>query len=135
MQMLSKVGCPIHLSEITITAAGTSDKERMMQAITLRNLYRMWFSRKSIVGITWWNVVDGCGAPGEPSISGLFTREMNPKPAYYALSELVEREWKTNLELTPDSNGTIKFRGFKGKYRISWKDANGKEKSAYITLK
>ena len=134
-EMVERANLPIHMSEITISAPDNTERGKMIQAIITRNLYRMWFSRKSIVGITWWNVVDGCGAPGEPSISGLFTRDMNPKPAYYALSELVEREWKTNLELTPDSNGTIKFRGFKGKYRISWKDANGKEKSAYITLK
>ena len=95
----------------------------------------MWFSRKSVVGITWWNVVDDCGAPGEPSISGLFTREMNPKPAYYALSELVENEWRTNLEAEPNENGEIKFRGFKGKYRASWTTEKGEEKSAFITLK
>ena len=79
--------------------------------------------------------MDDCGAPGEPAISGLFTREMNPKPAYYALSELVEKEWKTNLELEPNANGEIKFRGFKGKYRISWTSENGAEKSVYITVK
>ena len=88
-----------------------------------------------MVGITWWNVVDDCGAPDEPSISGLFTREMNPKPAYYALSELVENEWRTNLEAEPNENGEIKFKGFKGKYRASWTREKGEEKSAFITVK
>lgn len=73
---------------------------------------------------------------GRPaSISGLFTHEMNPKPAYYALSELVENEWRTNLEAEPNENSEIKFRGFKGKYRVSWTTENEEEKSAIITVK
>jgi len=87
------------------------------------------------MGVTWWNVVDDCGALGEPSISGLFSRSMNPKPAYYALNNLINKEWKTNLELLPDADGNIKFRGFKGKYRIAWTDAQGKEQFKFIYVK
>lgn len=134
-EMVERANRPIHMSEITISAPDNTERGKMIQAIITRNLYRMWFSRKSVVGITWWNVVDDCGAPGEPSISGLFTREMNPKPAYYALSELVENEWRTNLEAEPNENGEIKFRGFKGKYRVSWTTEKGEEKSAFITVK
>lgn len=132
--MLSKVGCPIHLSEITITAAGTSDKERMMQAITLRNLYRMWFSVEKMNGITWWNVVDDCGAPGEPSMSGLFTRDMKPKPAFFAMNNLINGEWKTKLDAKADADGALSFRGFRGEYEISYTDKNGKQKTIKYTL-
>ncbi len=134
-KMMESVNRPIHMSEITISAPDNTERGKMIQAIITRNLYRMWFSQKSVIGVTWWNVVDDCGAPGEPSISGLFTRCMDPKPAYYALDELINKEWKTRLELVPDSSGNIKFRGFKGKYRISWKDASGAEKFAYINVK
>ena len=129
------VGKPIHLSEITITAPDTTEKGRMMQAIIARNLYRKWFSIKPMMGITWWNVVDDCGAPGEPSMSGLFTRGMNPKPAYYALNNLINKEWKTVLTQNASADGTVKFRGFKGKYRLSWKDKNGAERFAYVHVK
>ncbi len=134
MDMLSKAGCPIHLSEITITAAGTSDKERMMQAVALRNLYRMWFSVEKMNGITWWNVVDDCGAPGEPSMSGLFTRDMKPKPAFFAMNNLINGEWKTNLDAKADADGALSFRGFKGEYEISYTDKNGKQKTIKYTL-
>ena len=87
------------------------------------------------MGITWWNVLDDCGAPKEPAISGLFTRGMNPKPAFFALDELINKEWKTSLDALPDANGDIKFRGFRGKYRISWKSPDGSEKFAYYNLK
>ena len=87
-----------------------------------------------MTGITWWNVVDDCGAPGEPSISGLFTRDMQPKTAYFAMDDLVNREWKTRTTVKA-ANGKINFRGFRGRYRLSWTDANGERKSALVDLK
>ena len=129
------VGRPIHLSEITITSVDNTERGRMIQAIIARNMYRLWFSIKPMMGITWWNVVDGCGMPGEPSLSGLFTRGMNPKPAFYALDELINREWRTNLSASPDADGNVKFRGFKGKYRLSWFDKDGKEQFKIVNVK
>ena len=123
--MLEQTGRPIHLSEITITAPGNDTRGRQIQAVIARNLYRLWFSIKPMMGITWWNVVDDCGAPGEPSFSGLFDRDMNPKPSFFALDELINREWKTNLTVKADRKGVIRFRGFKGDYKLSWKDPAG----------
>jgi hypothetical protein len=121
-ERLSQPKLPIHLSEITITAPGDNERGRKIQAIITQNLYRLWFSLEQMMGITWWNVVDDCGAPGEPSISGIFTRDMVAKPAYYALDNLINNEWKTNLIAKPDKNGRVKFRGFKGNYRVTWTD-------------
>ena len=122
---LGQAGKPIHLSEITITAPGNDAHGRQIQAIIATNLYRLWFSIKPMMGITWWNVVDDCGAPGEPSVSGLFDRDMKPKASYYALDNLINHEWKTNLNVKAGKKGVIKFRGFKGNYKISWTDADG----------
>ena len=139
--MLSKAGKPIHLSEITITAPDNSPRGQMVQAIIMRNLYRAWFSVEKMNGITWWNVVDDCGAPGEPSISGLFTRDMRPKTAYFAMDDLVNREWKTRLTLKSQvsrltsSGSTIAFRGFRGRYRLSWKGDDGKERFKIVDVK
>ncbi|MBQ7189632.1 MAG: endo-1,4-beta-xylanase [Kiritimatiellae bacterium] len=117
---LSKADLPIILSEITITAPNDNAKGRQVQATVARNLYRIWFSIPKMIGIVWWNVVDDCGAPGEPTTSGLFTRAMQPKPSYYALNELIHNEWKTRLTTRTDANGNVSFRGFRGKYRISY---------------
>ena len=125
-ELLSKAGKPIHLSEITITAPDMSAKGQMVQAIIMRNLYRAWFAVERMNGITWWNVVDDCGAPGEPSISGLFTRDMRPKTAYFAMDDLINREWKTRMTAKV-AGGKVSFRGFRGRYRLSWKGADGKE--------
>ena len=133
-RMLAEVGRPIHLSEITITAPDNSWNGQMVQAIIMRNLYRAWFAIKEMNGITWWNVVDNCGAPGEPSISGIFTRDMRPKTAYYAMDDLINREWKTKCAAKV-AGGQIAFRGFRGKYRLTWKDAAGKEQTKLIEVK
>lgn len=135
MNRIGETGLPIHLSEITITSPGNDDRGQKIQAIISQNLYRLWFSIKPMMGITWWNVVDDCGAPGEPSVSGLFTRQMEPKQSFFALNNLINSEWKTNLTLKADKNGEIKFRGFKGNYRITYTDNTGKEQTIEYHLK
>ena len=130
---LAKAGKPIHLSEITITAPDNSIRGQMIQAIILRNCYRAWFAVEQMNGITWWNVVDDCGAPGEPSISGLFTRDMRPKTAYYALDDLVNREWRTRA-VVKANGGKVVFRGFRGRYRLTWKGADGQTQARYVDV-
>jgi len=131
---LGKAGLPIHLSEITITAPGNDERGQAIQAVIARNLYRLWFSIKPMMGITWWNVVDDCGAPGEPSVSGLFSRDMKPKPAYFALNDLINNQWKTRTVVKAGKDGEVEFRGFRGTYRLSWNDASGCECSKEVVL-
>ena len=135
METLATAGLPIHLSEITITSPGSDARGKEIQAVIARNLYRLWFSVKPMMGITWWNVVDDCGAPGEPTISGLFTRDMEPKPSYFALNKLINDEWKTRIAVQAAADGTVKFRGFRGRYRLTWKDAAGHESQTEVELK
>lgn len=134
LDMMAKTGRPIHISEITITSPGPGDDDRMIQAILTRNIYRKWFSHKSVMGITWWNTVDGGGVKGEPLVSGLFTPDMKRKPAYDALDDLINREWKTRttakvIEVEKRGGGgrrtVVSFRGFRGKYRLSWTGTDG----------
>ena len=88
------------------------------------------------MGITWWNVVDGGAAPGEPSFSGIYDKELNPKPVYNILDELINGEWKTNITLKASKDGVVHFRGFKGRYAASWKNKSGKiERREFDLLK
>jgi len=133
-EKLGSYGIPTCLSEITITSAGEGAKGEMIQAIITRDLYRLWFSLPSMMGITWWNIVDECGAAGEPVISGLFHRDMTPKTAYFALDQLINHEWRTNMELKPDSKGRVCWRGFRGEYSVSWTDPSGKTHVERVTI-
>lgn len=88
-----------------------------------------------MIGITWWNVVDGGAVKKEPTVSGLFTSDMQPKPSYFALNQLINSEWKTNLTVEADEQGKVQFRGFRGKYRITYKDKKGKTQTMEYELK
>ena len=131
----ARPGMPIHLSEITISSPGGDERGETIQAEVARNLYRLWFSIPDMAAITWWNVVDDCGAPGEPSVSGLFRRDMAPKKAWFALDELINREWRTRLTAKAGADGSVSFRGFRGSYRLSWRDASGAARSAAAEIR
>ena len=135
MEILGSNDRPVHLSEITITSPGDDERGRTIQAVIARNLYRLWFSNEKMMGITWWNVVDGCGMPGEPGNSGLFDRQMNPKTSFFALDDLINKEWHTSLAAVPGDDGILRFRGFKGKYRLTYMDRADCMKSIEYELK
>lgn len=134
MERIGKPGLPIHLSEITITAPGNDERGQIIQAVIARNLYRLWFSLKPMMGITWWNVVDDCGAPGEPSVSGLYSLDMAPKPAAHALNGLINGEWKTAVTAKSGKGGLVEFRGFRGRYKLIWKGSDGAEHTREMIL-
>ena len=126
LDLMSDVGKPLHVSEVTVSAPDDSEVGKQIQAEITKNLYRLWFSYPNVMGITWWNVVDGGAAPGEPSFSGIYDKELKPKPVYQLLEELINKEWKTKTTLKASKDGVIRFRGFKGRYLVSWKDKSGK---------
>ncbi|MDP3849519.1 MAG: endo-1,4-beta-xylanase [Luteolibacter sp.] len=134
LEELDTLKRPIHLSEVTIPSPGESGKALAIQAGLARDMYRLWFSWPSITRITWWNVVDDCGAKGEPLKSGLFTRRMEPKPAFHVLDHLIHQEWMTRMAVKAGQDGTVRFRGFKGRYRVSYTAADGAEKSMEFRL-
>lgn len=52
--------------------------------------------------------------------------DWTPKPAYYALDDLINNKWKTNFESYTDTNGEVRFRGFYGDYEVTVTTASGK---------
>ncbi|MFZ5832075.1 MAG: serine hydrolase [Planctomycetota bacterium] len=121
-------GLPLWITEITIPSAGTSGHE--IQARVVRDLYRLWFSVPRMAGITWWNLGDSLALQNENKADGgLLDEQFDPKPAYRALVQLIDREWKTRLSTTADDDGELSFRGFLGRYRAEVK-AGGKAAAA-----
>lgn len=131
LETLSETERPIYISEVTISAPENTPAGLQVQKEIARNFYRLWFSHPSVTGITWWNLVDGGAAAGEPSYSGLYDVDMNKKPAYDALDQLINHEWKTFLTVKAPKDGVIAWRGFKGEYKITYKDRKGKVQCIY----
>ena len=134
LDMMARTGRPLHVSEVTIAAPGEDERSRRIQAVLVRNIYRAWFSHPATMGITWWNTVDGAGVAGEPLVSGLFTRDLKKKPAYHELDRLINREWKTSGSAKV-SGGKVSFRGFRGRYRLTWKGPDGAERSKFAEVR
>ena len=132
LKKLDTLGRPIHLSEITIPAFDGSPEGWAQQARIARDNYRLWFSWPSIYRITWWNMVDYTYHK-ESLASGLYTKDMERKPVYYALDNLINHEWKTILTVRAHG-GKLSFRGFKGRYRLAWKDKYGIARDALVEL-
>jgi hypothetical protein len=74
-------------------------------------------------------VLDFCeknAVAGEDKWGGGFLNEdMSPKPSYYALNELINKEWKSSVSQHIENNGPVAFRGFYGDYSV--KISVGKE--------
>jgi endo-1,4-beta-xylanase len=129
------LGRPLHVSEITIAQPAEDADGAEAQADMARNMYRLWFSHPGVQAITWWNVADGGAVKGEDNVlSGLIDRQHHPKPAYHALDRLINQEWKTRLpRLATGDDGQVRFRGFKGGYRVTVRVA-GRESVHSATL-
>jgi hypothetical protein len=46
---------------------------------------------------------------------------MSPKPAYFAMKDLIEREWHTEAEMSTNGMGKAQFKGFFGRYEVTVK--------------
>ncbi|WP_256009045.1 endo-1,4-beta-xylanase [Desertivirga xinjiangensis] len=114
----SKFGIPLHVSEITIPTLPYNSEGMAHQAKLTRNYYRLWFSHPSVSAIIWWNLVDGTAAKGEDKWNGgLVNNDFSQKPAFAALDQLLNKEWKTSLNQTVSGND-LNFRGFYGDYLV-----------------
>ncbi|NLX96171.1 MAG: glycoside hydrolase family 10 [Rhodopirellula sp.] len=131
-ELFAKFGLPLWITEITIGSAG--DDGLAVQGRVVRDIYRLWFAAPKMAGITWWNLGDGT-AHGNEGVAGggLADDDFKPKPAYQALDQLINHDWKTNLNTKSGAGGEVKFRGFHGRYRIEV-TAGGQTKDFEVTV-
>ena len=67
------------------------------------------------------------------AFGGLLDENMEPKPTYLALDQLINHEWRTVFEEKTNENGEVKFRGFHGLYEITVNEG-GKTQTTYLNL-
>lgn len=118
---------PLQITEVTIPAYSYEAEDEEIQAEILKKLYSIWFSHPNMEQIIYWNLVDGYAAfapQGDMTAGenyyygGLLRFDMTPKPAYYAIKNLIEKDWHTEAEITTDNAGKTKFKGFYGEYDV-----------------
>ena len=127
MDLYANFGKPLQITEVTIPAYSYDPADEEMQAEILKRLYSIWFSYKNTEQIVYWNLADGYAAfapQGDMTVGenyyhgGLLRFDLSPKPAYFALRDLIQKEWHTETETFTNENGKIDFRGFYGKYDV-----------------
>ena len=130
IDLLSRFGKPLEITEVTIPTFGEGEEAEELQAEMLEAFYTLWFSVPMMESIVYWNTADGhawinpYGASNENNChAGLFHGDMTPKKAALKLRELFEKTWHTDLELISDENGEISFRGFYGDYEVEYQNA------------
>ncbi|NLD88067.1 MAG: glycoside hydrolase family 10 [Clostridiales bacterium] len=121
-----KFGLPEQITEMTVPAYSDTAEDEEIQAELLRGIYTTCFSHKAMEAIIYWNLVDGYAHETEPGdfskgenlyYGGLLRFDMSEKPAYRALYDLINKEWKTETAV-PVRNGRACFRGFYGDYML-----------------
>ena len=134
LNLYARFGKPLQISEITIPTLPYNDYGKAQQARLTKNFYRLWFSHPSVEAIVWWNSVDGTAVQGEDKFNGGFVNnDFSPKPACNVLNELINKDWKTNIDTTIKSKSSYTFRGFCGDYIIKIKQGkNTKEQKISI---
>lgn len=136
LDLYARFGKPLQITEITVSAAGPEPENEQIQAEILEGLYTTWFAHPNVEQIIYWNLVDGYAyvnsddpeviqnSQGNMEIGenrfygGLLRFDMSPKPAYYALKNLIQKKWHTEVEGITDENGQLHFYGFLGAYDV-----------------
>lgn len=123
-------GKPIQISEFSAQTKNYGDRtgyERILgnyrsgiwddakQAEFYREFYTVAFGNRDVEAIIQWGLDDArAWLPG----IGLIDENGDPKPNYAALDDLINHQWRTNLELDLKEAKNAEFRGFFGVYEI-----------------
>jgi GH35 family endo-1,4-beta-xylanase len=133
---------PLHFTETTIVSGERGREKRgrwastpegeASQAQEVARFYTMLFSHPSVAALTWWDFSDYHAWQGAPA--GFLRADMSPKPAFQKLLDLIKEQWWTKTDLTSSADGTAKFRGLLGEYRVTVAKPAGKPVTATFTL-
>jgi len=126
---LSKYNKTIYLSELSVSGMWNNSWKDAgywhakwdpnVQAEYLRAIYTIGFSKEKVQSLTWWDLDDNTSFLDG---GALFDTKMRPKPAFYAMKDLIA-SWTTNANGTTDQDGGLGISGFAGNYNITvtWK--------------
>ncbi|MFX0195066.1 MAG: endo-1,4-beta-xylanase [Candidatus Hodarchaeota archaeon] len=138
----STFGVPIHFTEVTVLSGTpmsgkrygmvTTPEGERRQAEYVVNLYTTLFSHPAVEAIQWWNLTDLGAWKGAPA--GLLRDDMSPKPAYYALMDLIKRKWWTKTQTKTSKQGECTFKGFFGNYKITVTPLSGEARTVMMSL-
>ncbi len=132
LDVYAKLNLPIQITEITIPGLPEGEVGEENQAFIAEKFYKLWFSHPNVQSITWWHTVDGTALTESVWKSGILTYDFRKKKSYEILHRLIKEEWKTTV-FCPRETGRLTFRGFYGKYKVSY-EQNGEKRETLVML-
>ncbi|WP_068544470.1 endo-1,4-beta-xylanase [Thalassotalea crassostreae] len=117
LDRFAEFGLPIVLTEFDFFEI---DEE--LKAQFTKDLITMFFAHPSTDGFIHWNLSDLYGDNGELNLSG------------QVYDKLIHQTWHTKASLKTNNKGQLSFNGFKGKYNLKIKMANGKTINQLVEL-
>jgi endo-1,4-beta-xylanase len=130
LEGLKKYHTPVYLYVRCPVEKGNQHLEDTVQKAM--NIYAIAYSHASICAIIWDGLIDHPG--NQEKASGLLKIDGSPKPIYSALSDLIHKEWWTNITGTTDDTGSFNTAAFYGDYLVSAKNGKGQITSKQITF-
>ena len=125
LNFYAELGLPLHITEFIAQSSeepingwkeGTWNAEA--QAEYAEQIYRLSFGHPAVESINWWGLSDRY-IWQERQQGGLIDENYKPKPVYNTLKKLIKEEWMTPKSSQSLNDGSVKFRGFYGNYKIS----------------
>ena len=131
MEEAAKFGWPIHFPEISVCSGkpigemsylkgavnhfSETEEDLYWQAEFTKDFYTLVFSHPATEAMSWFDFVDHrwLKAP-----AGLVTDDLEIKPVYRALMELIHKDWHSDAEIRTGTDGTAGSRLFFGEYAL-----------------
>lgn len=100
-----------------------TEKDLYSQAEYARDFYTLVFSHPAVEALSWFDFTDyrWLGAP-----AGVVSDDLQIKPVYNTLDDLINNEWHSDVDLVTGSTGKCETRLFFGNYEITV-DINGEK--------
>lgn len=127
LDQLGNYGMPVHITEQSVSSSWEEHWTKLgagwwhhpwdeqTQAEFVHDFYTIVFSKQQTEAITWWNINDDFSFIYH---GGLLDTDNKPKPAYYALRDLIS-SWTSAGQSTTDASGQTQLRGFGGDYALT----------------
>jgi GH35 family endo-1,4-beta-xylanase len=131
LDFYAELGLPLHITEFIPQSSGEpingwkkGNWSQEAQAEFAEQIYRLSFGHPSVKSINWWGLSDRY-IWQERLQGGLIDEDYKPKVVYNVIKNLIKEEWTTPKISQKIDDGSVKFRGFYGTYKISLTTESG----------
>jgi len=131
LERFAALGKDLAVTELEVAVPDPKDEaQARLQADYTRDLLTVFFSHPKVVEVTFWAIWEG---EARKNPGALFRADGSTKPNGQMVSDLLRKQWSTDLNGKTDAEGKFNARGFFGNYELTATQA-GKSKMVSANL-